>query len=67
MNIQDKLIILEEKLNKLLSDYSHIRDERDMLIVKHSELKKYIEQIESENSLLKTNKETVKRRIESML
>ncbi len=67
MDIQDKLNILEEKLNQLLYNYSHIKKERDMLIVKQSDLDKYIERLEQENSLLKQNKEVVKKRIENML
>lgn len=67
MDIQDKLNILEEKLNQLLYNYSHIKKERDILIVKQSDLDKYIERLEQENSLLKQNKEVVKKRIENML
>ncbi len=67
MDIQDRLLFLEEKINKLLSDYSYIKNERDMLIIQHNELKKHIDVVETENALLKSNKATVKKRIESML
>lgn len=67
MMIQDKLLILEEKLDKLLEDYNSIKQERDLLLEKNNNLLLHIGNIETENSLLKQNKEAVKKRIESML
>lgn len=67
MMIQDKLLILEEKLDKLLEDYNSIKQERDLLLEKNNNLLLHIGNIETENSLLKQNKETVKKRIETML
>ncbi len=55
MMIQDKLLILEEKLDKLLAEYNAVKQERD------------IGTIETENSLLKQNNEIVRKRIETML
>ena len=65
--IQDKLLILEEKLDKLLEDYNSIKQERDLLLEKNNNLLLHIGNIETENSLLKQNKEAVKKRIETML
>ncbi len=67
MMIQDKLLILEEKLDKLLEDYNSIKQERDLLLEKNNNLLLHIGNIETENSLLKQNKEAVKKRIETML
>lgn len=67
MMIQDKLLILEEKLDKLLEDYNFIKQERDLLLEKNNNLLLHIGNIETENSLLKQNKEAVKKRIETML
>ena len=67
MMIQDKILILEEKLDKLLEDYNSIKQERDLLLEKNNNLLLHIGNIETENSLLKQNKEAVKKRIETML
>lgn len=67
MMIQDKLLILEEKLDKLLEDYNSIKQERDLLLERNNNLLLRIGNIETENSLLKQNKEAVKKRIETML
>ncbi len=67
MMVQDKLIILEEKLNKLLEDYDKLKQERDTLLIKHDDLCSHIKDIEAENSLLKKNKAAVKEKIETML
>lgn len=67
MMIQDKLLILEEKLDKLLEDYNSIKQERDLLLERNNNLLLHIGNIETENSLLKQNKEAVKKRIETML
>ena len=67
MMIQDKLLLLEEKLDKLLEDYNSIKQERDLLLEKNNNLLLHIGNIETENSLLKQNKEAVKKRIETML
>lgn len=67
MMIQDKLLLLEEKLDKLLADYNAVKQERDLLLEKNNSLLIHIGNIETENSLLKQNKEIVKKRIENML
>lgn len=67
MMIQDKLLLLEEKLDKLLTDYNAVKQERDLLLEKNNSLLIHIGNIETENSLLKQNKEIVKKRIENML
>ncbi len=67
MMIQDKLLLLEEKLDKLLAEYNAVKQERDLLLEKNNSLLIHIGNIETENSLLKQNKEIVKKRIETML
>lgn len=67
MMIQDKLLLLEEKLDKLLAEYNAVKQERDLLVEKNNSLLIHIGNIETENSLLKQNKEIVRKRIESML
>ena len=67
MMIQDKLLILEEKLEKLLAEYNAVKQERDLLLEKNNSLLIHIGNIETENSLLKQNKEIVRKRIENML
>lgn len=67
MMIQDKLLLLEEKLDKLLAEYNAVKQERDLLLEKNNSLLIYIGNIETENSLLKQNKEIVRKRIETML
>lgn len=67
MMIQDKLLLLEEKLEKLLAEYNAVKQERDLLLEKNNSLLIHIGNIETENSLLKQNKEIVKKRIENML
>ncbi len=67
MMIQDKLLILEEKLDKLLAEYNAVKQERDLLYEKNNSLLVHIVTIETENSLLKQNNEIVKKRIETML
>lgn len=67
MVIQDKLLLLEEKLDKLLADYNAVKQERDLLFEKNNSLLIHIGNIEIENSLLKQNKEIVRKRIETML
>lgn len=67
MMIQDKLLLLEEKLDKLLAEYNAVKQERDLLLEKNNSLLIHIGNIETENSLLKQNKEIVKKRIENML
>ncbi len=67
MMIQDKLLILEEKLDKLLAEYNAVKQERDFLYEKNNSLLVHIGTIETENSLLKQNNEIVKKRIETML
>ncbi len=64
MMIQDKLLILEEKLDKLLAEYNAVKQERDLLYEKNNSL---LGTIETENSLLKQNNEIVRKRIETML
>lgn len=65
--IQDKLLLLEEKLDKLLADYDAVKQERDLLFEKNNNLLVYIGNIEAENNFLKQNREIVKKRIEIML
>ncbi len=67
MMIQDKLLLLEEKLEKLLAEYNAVKQERDLLLEKNNSLLIHIGNIETENSLLKQNKEIVRKRIENML
>lgn len=67
MMIQDKLLLLEEKLDNLLEAYNAVKQERDLLVEKNNSLLIHIGNIETENSLLKQNKETVRKRIEAML
>ena len=67
MMIQDKLLLLEEKLEKLLAEYNAVKQERDLLHEKNNSLLIHIGNIETENSLLKQNKEIVRKRIENML
>ena len=67
MMIQDKLLLLEEKLGKLLAEYNAVKQERDLLLEKNNSLLIHIGNIETENSLLKQNKEIVRKRIENML
>ena len=67
MMIQDKLLILEEKLDKLLAEYNAVKQERDLLYEKKNCLLVHIGTIETENSLLKQNNEIVRKRIETML
>lgn len=67
MMIQDKLLFLEEKLDKLLAAYNTVKQERDTLLEKNNSLLIHIDNIETENSLLKQNKEIVRKRIENML
>ena len=67
MMIQDKLLLLEEKLEKLLAEYNAVMQERDLLLEKNNSLLIHIGNIETENSLLKQNKEIVRKRIENML
>lgn len=67
MMIQDKLLLLEEKLEKLLAEYNVVKQERDLLLEKNNSLLIHIGNIETENSLLKQNKEIVRKRIENML
>ena len=67
MMIQDKLLLLEEKLDKLLAEYNAVKQERDLLVEKNNSLLIHIGNIETENSLLKQNKEIVRKRIENML
>lgn len=67
MMIQDKLLLLEEKLEKLLAEYNAVKQERDLLLDKNNSLLIHIGNIETENSLLKQNKEIVRKRIENML
>lgn len=67
MMIQDKLLLLEEKLEKLLTEYNAVKQERDLLLEKNNSLLIHIGNIETENSLLKQNKEIVRKRIENML
>lgn len=67
MMIQDKLLFLEEKLDKLLAAYNTVKQERDILLEKNNSLLIHIGNIETENSLLKQNKEIVRKRIENML
>lgn len=67
MMIQDKLLLLEEKLEKLLAEYNAVKQERDLLLEKNNSLLIHICNIETENSLLKQNKEIVRKRIENML
>ncbi len=67
MKINDKLLLLEEKIDILLAEYYDVKQERDLLIEKNGDLLVYIKNIEAENSLLKQNKDVVKKRIESML
>lgn len=67
MMIQDKLLLLEEKLDKLLAEYNAVKQERDLLLEKNNSLLIHISNIETENSLLKQNKEIVRKRIETML
>ncbi len=67
MMIQDKLLFLEEKLDKLLAAYNTVKHERDTLLEKNNSLLIHIGNIETENSLLKQNKEIVRKRIENML
>lgn len=67
MMIQDKLLILEEKLDKLLAEYNAVKQERDLLYEKNNSLLFHIGTIETENSLLKQNNEIVRKRIETML
>lgn len=67
MMIQDKLLLLEEKLDKLLAEYNAVKQERDLLLEKNNSLLIHIGNIKTENSLLKQNKEIVKKRIETML
>ena len=67
MMIQDKLLILEEKLDKLLEDYNSIKQERDLLLEKNNNLLLHIGNIETENSLLKHTTVAVYKRIETML
>ena len=57
MMIQDKLLLLEEKLDKLLAEYNAVKQERDLLLEKNNSLLIHIGNIETENSLLKQNKE----------
>lgn len=65
--IQDKLLLLEEKLDKLLAEYDAVKQERDLLLEKNNSLLIHIGNIETENNLLKQNKEIVRKRIENML
>lgn len=67
MMIQDKLLFLEEKLDKLLAEYNTVKQERDSLLEKNNSLLIHIGDIETENSLLKQNKDIVRKRIENML
>ena len=67
MMIQDKLLLLEEKLEKLLAEYNAVKQERDLLLENNNSLLIHIGNIETENSLLKQNKEIVRKRIENML
>ncbi len=67
MMIQDKLLLLEEKLDKLLAEYDAVKQERDLLLEKNNSLLIHIGNIETENNLLKQNKEIVRKRIENML
>ncbi len=67
MMIQDKLLNLEEKLDKLLAEYNAVKQERDLLYEKNNSLLVHIGTIETENSLLKQNNEIVRKRIETML
>ena len=67
MMIQDKLLILEEKLDKLLAEYNAVKQERDLLYEKNNSLLVHRGTIETENSLLKQNNEIVRKRIETML
>lgn len=67
MMIQDKLLILEEKLDKLLAEYNAVKQERDLLYEKNNSSLVHIGTIETENSLLKQNNEIVRKRIETML
>ena len=67
MMIQDKLLILEEKLDRLLAEYNAVKQERDLLYEKNNSLLVHIGTIETENSLLKQNNEIVRKRIETML
>ena len=62
MMIQDKLLLLEEKLDKLLAEYNAVKQERDLLLEKNNSLLIHIGNIETENSLLKQNKEIVRPR-----
>ena len=59
--IQDKLLILEEKLDKLLAEYNAVKQERDLLYEKNNSLLVHIGTIETENSLLKQNNEIVRK------
>lgn len=67
MMIQDKLLLLEKKLDNLLAEYNTVKQERDLLIEKNNSLLIHIGNLETENSLLKQNKEIVRKRIETML
>ena len=67
MRIQDKLLLLEEKLDKLLAECDAVKQERDLLLENHNSLLSHIVNIETENNLLKQNKEIVRKRIENML
>lgn len=67
MMVQDKLNILEEKLNNLLNEYIQVKQERDELLSKSEALESHIKDIEAENNLLKQSKEVVKAKIEKML
>ena len=67
MMIQDKLLLLEEKLDKLLAESDAVKQERDLLLEKNNSLLIHIGNIETENNLLKHNKEIVRKRIENML
>ena len=59
--------IRDLKLDNLLEAYNAVKQERDLLVEKNNSLLIHIGNIETENSLLKQNKETVRKRIEAML